>query len=214
MSKSFNPVYTYPTEKTGYFEGEPAGPKRIKDIKEAEHADYGGWWPCFFPTTVGFLVTGKKEKPNVMTIACMSVVNAFPFMVGFPVFVTGESTRGSGTRYSYELLQANPEFTLNLPYIDTAMTKKILIAGTFSGRDGVDKISKADFTTIDSRHVSPPILKECPLNMECTVHSDIDLGTHHWIIGKVEAVYLDEEMAKGDTQFLWRSLPELIRKEK
>lgn len=214
MSKSFTPVFTYPTDKTGFFEGEQAGSKIIKDIKEAEQSDYGGWWPSFFPTAIGFLVTQGSKKPNVMTVSCMAVVNAYPFMVGFPVFVKGESTRGSGARYSYELLKANPEFTLNIPYIDTEMTRKVLICGTFSGRDGVDKISKANFTTIPSRHVSTPILKECPLNLECIVHSEIDLGSHHWFIGKVEAVYLDEKMAKGDYQYVWRSLPELIKNEK
>ncbi len=214
MSKSFTPIYIYPTEKTGFFEGEPAGSKRIKDIKGVEQSAYGGWWPCFFPTTVGFLVTGKEEKPNVMTVSCIAVVNAYPFMVGFPIFVKGKSTRGEGKRYSFELLQANPEFTLNMPYIDSEMTKKILICGSFSGRDGVDKIAKADFTPLPSRHVSPPILKECLLNLECRVHSDIDLGTHHWIIGQVEAIHLDEQLAKGDNQLVWRSLPELIKGRK
>ncbi|MBI5409243.1 MAG: flavin reductase family protein [Nitrospirae bacterium] len=214
MSKSFSPVYTYPTEKTGFFKGERAGSKRVKDIKDVEHSAYGGWWPSFFPTSVGFLVTRNGDTTNVMTIACMSVVNAYPFMVGFPIHVKGKSERGEGTRYSYELLRANPQFTLNVPYIDTTMTKRVLICGSYSGRDGVDKIAKANFTTMPSRHVTPPILNECPLNLECRVHSDIDLGSHHWIIGKVEAVYLDEEMAEGDKQFVWRSLPELIRKEK
>ena len=212
MGKSFSPVYTYPTEKTGFFEGEQTDSKIIKDIKDVEHSEYGGWWPSFFPTSIGFLVTKSGETPNVMTVSCMAAVNAYPFMIGFPIFVKGESTRGSGARYSYELLQANPEFTINVPYIDKAMTTKVIICGSLSGRDGVDKISKADFTTMPSRHVDPPILKECPLNLECCVHSEIDLGSHHWIIGKVEAVYLDETMAKGDDQFVWRSLPELIRK--
>ena len=211
MAKSYTPVYTYPTEKTGFFEGEPAGPKRIKDIRDVEQSAYGGWWPTFFPTVVGLLVTGTEEKPNVMACACMAVVNAYPFMIGMPVFAEGSSPRGEGSRYSLELLHGNPEFTVNLPYIDDDMVQKIRICGSVSGRTGIDKIAKARFTPLPSRHVSPPVLKECPLNLECRVHSETPMGSHHWVVGTVEAVHLDEDLAKGERQFVWRSLPELVR---
>ncbi|NOZ73053.1 MAG: flavin reductase family protein [Chloroflexi bacterium] len=211
MSKGFTPIYVYPTEKTGFFRGEKTETKLIKDIKGVAHSDYGGWWPSFFPTTIAFLVTGSKEKPNVMTVSCITVVNAYPFMIGFPLFSQGDSTRGSGPRYSLELIRNNPEFTINVPYIDKEMTKKTIICGSFSGRDGVDKIAKAGFTPLGSHHVSPPILKECPLNLECRVHLDIPLGGHTWIIGQVEAVHMDERLATGEDQFVWRSMPELIR---
>jgi flavin reductase (DIM6/NTAB) family NADH-FMN oxidoreductase RutF len=212
MAKAFSPVFTYPTEKTGFFTGEPAGAKLIKDIHEVEHSAYGGWWPSFFPTTIGLLVTGAKDgKPNVMTCGCMAVVNAYPFMIGLPVFAEGSSPRGEGARYSLELMHLNPEFTINIPYIDDDMVKKIRLCGSVSGRDGMDKMEKAGFTALPSRHISPPILKECPLNFECRLHSETPMGSHHWIVGKVEAVYMDETLEKGDVQYLWRSLPELIR---
>jgi|GEM_PF-3021789 len=208
---SFTPVYHYPTEKTGFFEGEPVGSKLIKDLEGKTHQDFGGWWPSFFPTAIGFLVTGTREKANVMTVSCLTVVNAFPFMIGLAIFGGQVSTRGVGPRYSLELIKANPEFTVNLAYIDPEMTKKIIICGSLSGREGLDKIAKAGFTALPSRHVGPPILKECPLNLECRVHSMTYLGTHYWTIGRVEAVYLDEGLARGGDQFVWRSLPELVR---
>jgi flavin reductase (DIM6/NTAB) family NADH-FMN oxidoreductase RutF len=214
MSKSFKAEFVYPTEKTGFFSGEKIGSKILKDIKDTGRFNYEGWWPCFFPTTIGFLVTGSREKHNVMTVSCMTVVNADPFMIGFPVFSQGKSPRGDGPRYSMELIQENPEFTINVPYMDKEATKRVTICGTLSGRNGVNKIDKAGFTTIASRHVSPPILKECPLSLECIVHSNIPLGSHNWIIGRVETVVMDESLAKGECQLLWRSMAELIKKGK
>ena len=182
MAKSYTPVYHYPTEKTGFFKGEKVGDKLLKDVKDVEHSDYGGWWPTFFPTAVNFLVTGDKEKHNVMSVACVAVVNAYPFMIGMPIFAGGISTRGDGPRYSLELLQFSHEYTINLPYIDSDMTKKVLVCGSVSGRDGIDKFKKAGFTIWPSRHVGPPILVECPLNLECKVYSMTLLGTHYWVI--------------------------------
>jgi len=204
----YTPHYTYPN-KRAQFEGQPDGPKRLKDIKEVSHEDYGGWWPSFFPTVVGLLVTGDDKQTNVMTVSCLSAVNAYPFMVGFPVFGGERSTRGVGPRYSLELLQANPEFTLNLPAVDAEMTKQIIICGSLTGRDGVDKMAKAGLTPLPSRHVAPPIIKECQLNLECRLHSDTFNGTHHWMVGRVEAVHLDEEIASGQKQIVWRSLFEV-----
>jgi flavin reductase (DIM6/NTAB) family NADH-FMN oxidoreductase RutF len=210
MTKPFNPIFRYPNESSGLFEGEKRGGKIFKNTRDMAHSEYGGWWPTFFPTAIGFLVTGEGDRCNVMTVSCIVVVNAHPFMLGMPVFAGNQSTHGTGPRYSLELLQANPEYTINVPHIDEAMNKNVTVCGTISGRDGIDKFEKTGLTKLASHHVAPPIIAECPLNAECTVHSMIFLGTHNWVIGKVEAVYLDEKVAKGDHHLVWHSLPELV----
>jgi flavin reductase (DIM6/NTAB) family NADH-FMN oxidoreductase RutF len=209
---SYNPIFRYPNDKTGFFKGEKVGTKLFKNVKDVDQSAYGGWWPTFFPTTLSLLVTGDKKKYNVMSVSCVVVVNAHPFMIGMPIFTGEKSTHGVGPRYSLELLQANPEYTINLPYIDEEMTKKVLICGSLSGR-GVDKFAKAGLTTMPSRHIDPPIIVECPLNIECRVHSMTRLGTHYWIMGNVLAVYLDESVSTGRNHLVWRSLPELEKGE-
>lgn len=206
--KGYTPYYEYPTEKTGFFEGDAANGKRVKDIKDAPQSAYGGWWPSFFPSAVGLLVTATPERRNIMSVACTVVVNAYPFMLGFPMFTQGESTRGNGPRFSHKLLTAQREFTLNVPTISPETTKRVIVCGSLSGRDGVDKFAKAGFTAVPSRHVLPPVLGECPLNFECAVHSMQLLGTHTWVIGRVLAVHLDEAVASGQSRFLWRSMAE------
>jgi len=208
MAKSFNPVYQYPPPDTDPFEGELHAGKRVKDIKDMPQSAYGGWWPSFFPSAIGFLVTGDEQNVNVMTISCLVVVNAHPFMVGLPIFIGQESTHGVGPRFSFDLLSRNPEFTVNVPSIDQRVKQRVMICGSISGRDGKDKFDLADFNKIPSRHVTPPIIAECFLNLECRVYRQIELGTHCWIIGQVEAVHLDEEVASGSRPIVWRSMPE------
>lgn len=68
-------------------------------------------------------------------------------------------------RYTRELLDKNPEFTVNIPGPDTA---RALIgkAGTQTGR-GASKIDDLGLTRVDSTKVSVPSLKEFPLTIEC-----------------------------------------------
>lgn len=105
------------------------------------------------------LATKADGKANVMTIGW-----------GFlgvdwsaPVFVTLVRTG----RYSRELLDKNPEFSVCVPMGE--FDRKILaIAGTKSGRD-IDKIAALDLTLEPGEKISVPAIRETPLTLECKV---------------------------------------------
>ena len=210
MSKSYKPIYQWPNPNYKAFEGEEHHGRITKDLKNLKQSDFGGWWPCFFPTAIGFLVTAGSNRINVMTSSCLVVMCAYPFTIGLPIFTGTHSPRGDGPRFSYELLQETKQFTINLGYISEEMTKKAIICGTLSGRDYPDKITKAAFTTLPSKHIIPPLLKECPLNLECSVLSMTPIGTHTWVAGSVLAVHSDPSLASGNHKYEWRSMPDLI----
>ncbi len=80
------------------------------------------------------------------------------------------------SRYTKQLLDQNPEFTVNFPLGD--VNKKILgICGTKSGRD-MDKIKELGLTLVPGETVSVPAIKELPLTLECKViyQQDQDLS--------------------------------------
>ena len=82
---------------------------------------------------------------------------------GKPIFIA--YVRES--RYTKELVEKNPEFTINVPY--GAFNKEILgFCGTKSGRD-VDKFAAMGLTTEEGQTVSVPAIKELPLTLECKV---------------------------------------------
>jgi flavin reductase (DIM6/NTAB) family NADH-FMN oxidoreductase RutF len=71
------------------------------------------------------------------------------------------------SRYTAQMLDQNPEFTVNVPL--TSFDRKIIgICGRFHGNE-VDKIEKAGLTLVDSDKVSVPGIKELPLTLECKV---------------------------------------------
>ena len=80
-----------------------------------------------------------------------------------PIFTTFVRTG----RFTRELLDANGEFTVNIP---TGKSDKTLVGkcGSVSGRD-IDKIAANNLTLVDGDKVSVPGIKEFPITLECRV---------------------------------------------
>ena len=105
------------------------------------------------------LTTASGNKVNTMTIGW----GTLGIQWNKPIFIA--YVRES--RYTRQLLQENPEFTVNIPYGD--FNSQILgYCGKKSGRD-TDKIADLSLTVIPSQIVSVPGLLELPLTIECRV---------------------------------------------
>ena len=108
----------------------------------------------------GILLTTKgKGKVNTMTIGWGTIGIEW----GRPVFVA--YVRES--RFTRQILDENPEFTVNCPMGD--VNGSILgFCGSKSGRD-VDKIQELGLHLEEPLHISVPGIKELPLTLECKV---------------------------------------------
>ena len=108
----------------------------------------------------GVLLTTKaNDKVNTMTIGW----GTLGIQWGKPIFIA--YVRKS--RYTRQLLDKNPEFTVNIPYGD--YDKSILgVCGKKSGRD-TDKIRELNLTLEEPLTVSVPAIRQLPLTLECKV---------------------------------------------
>ncbi len=105
------------------------------------------------------LTTAAEGKVNTMTIGW----GTLGIQWGKPIFIA--FVRES--RYTKELLDKNPEFTVNIPY--GQCDKSILsICGTRSGRD-MDKIAQLGLTLEEPETISVPGIRQLPLTLECKV---------------------------------------------
>ncbi|MBQ7081469.1 MAG: flavin reductase family protein [Fibrobacter sp.] len=108
----------------------------------------------------GILVTTKADgKVNSMVVEWGHVGRIW----NRPVFVA--YIRDS--RYTRELLDKNPEFTVNIP-VGPFDRRIIAVCGTKSGRD-MDKIHELGLSPVEPECISVPGLKEMPLTLECKV---------------------------------------------
>ena len=108
----------------------------------------------------GILLTTQAEgKVNTMAIGWG--------MIGVqwnkPIFVT----LVRGCRHTYQLLEKNPEFTVNIP-LEQLDKNIIRICGTKSGRD-IDKFRELGLTTEVPEAISVPGIRQLPLTLECKV---------------------------------------------
>lgn len=159
--------------------------KMVKQIKQPKEPII-----TIFPYPVYLLSCEYQEKSNIAPIGWVAPVCNEP-----PMF--GVSLRLS--RYSHDLVENSGKFALNVP------TQKILeevdYCGTFSGKD-LDKIRETGLTLVKTSEYSPPIIEECPVNLECKVKKTENLGSHTHFIGEVEKILVDDNFRSFSNFFV------------
>ena len=83
---------------------------------------------------------------------------------------------------------------MNFP--TSAMVKTVDRCGTVSGRD-VDKFAEFGLTPVPAEKVKPPLIAECPINIECRVLGIQEIGDHDLFLGEVLAEHVAEEALDG-----------------
>ncbi len=131
------------------------------------------------------LVTCGRDNPNIITIAWCGVVCSKPPQIGISV---------RPQRHSYKIIMEEGAFGVNIP--KASMAREVDICGTVSGRNQ-DKFKLCNFSVFKGEETGVPLIKECPINIECKVKHSIELGVHTLFIGEVEEVYIDEKLSES-----------------
>jgi flavin reductase (DIM6/NTAB) family NADH-FMN oxidoreductase RutF len=120
--------------------------------------------------------------PNLITLGeCFNISISDPVVVGLAIMPS---------RYSYELIKQCGEFTVNLP--TAGMTDAVDRCGSVSGRKVGNKFAYAGLTALPSTLVKPPLVAECPVNLECKLVDIIPAGDHDLFRGRVVAEHVDD----------------------
>ncbi|MEJ2241806.1 MAG: flavin reductase family protein [Candidatus Bathyarchaeota archaeon] len=149
-------------------------------------------WTALFPCPV-VLVTciDTNGDPNIITLAWVGTVCSEP-----PIIALGIRP----TRYSHKLIKNNKEFVVNIP--TTKILKESDYCGVTSGKN-IQKFSETRLTKQKAENIKTPIIKECPVNIECKLKEIIPLGTHDLFLGEIVQVHVDKEILndKGTIDF-------------
>jgi flavin reductase (DIM6/NTAB) family NADH-FMN oxidoreductase RutF len=134
-----------------------------------------------FPVPASLVVTGTFEKPNILAVSWIGMMSSNPHIIGISL---------EKSRYSFELINKNREFTVNIPssanYIETDY------CGINSGRK-VNKFNDTHFTPLKSMKVEPPVIAECPYNMECRVINELSFQNYHAFFGEIVETHIDDD---------------------
>jgi len=140
-------------------------------------------WTALFPCPV-VLVTcvDSTGKPNIITLAWAGTVCSEPPMIALGI---------RPSRYSHKLIESSKEFVVNIP--STKILKESDYCGVTSGKN-VDKFSKTTLTKEPADKVKAPLIRECPVNMECVLKDKLPLGAHDIFLGEIVQVHVDEDI--------------------
>jgi flavin reductase (DIM6/NTAB) family NADH-FMN oxidoreductase RutF len=131
-------------------------------------------------TLVGATVNGK---PNFVAIAHVGILNhAKPELISL----------GMGkTHYTNQGIKENKTFSVNIP--SETLVVETDYVGIFSGK----KHDKSRlFDIFYGQLQTAPMIKECPVNMECKLYDLYDTPTHDVFIGEIVEAYVEESALK------------------
>jgi flavin reductase (DIM6/NTAB) family NADH-FMN oxidoreductase RutF len=134
------------------------------------------------PVVLVSCVDKAADAANIITIAWCGVVCS-----ATPMFSI--SVRPS--RLSHRLIKETGDFVINIP--STSMLKEVDTCGVRSGRE-TDKFKVCSFTRLASKKAISPLIKECPVNIECKVKDIISMGAHDLFIGEVLLIHVDDNI--------------------
>jgi flavin reductase (DIM6/NTAB) family NADH-FMN oxidoreductase RutF len=133
---------------------------------------------AFIPMPVFLLGATVEGKPNFMTVGWISRVNYVPPMIAVSV---------NKEHYTPLGINSHASFSVNLPGAD--LVAKTDYCGIVSGRNA-DK-SKL-FDLFYGALESAPMIKECPVCLECKLVDVIPLPTNDLYIGEIVGAYSED----------------------
>lgn len=133
----------------------------------------------YLPMPVTLVGMKVKGKPNFCAGGWITRVNYKPAMIGIALYKTHFSPIG---------IKENKTFSVCIPGAD--LVREADYCGIVSGKKS-DK-SKL-FTIFYGKTKTAPMIKECPINIECKLYKIMDLPDDYLFIGKVVGIYTEEK---------------------
>lgn len=152
-----------------------------------------------YPVPVVLITCAAASQRNIFTVNRIISCNAEPPMIGISV---------RPGRASHDLIARSGQFVVNIPPSEIDFITDYV--GTTTVRD-VDKWTETGLTPLPAATVQPPLLAECPVNLECRVTQQIVLPSHSLFIAEVLAIHADpavlNERGEVDYAAVYGGLP-------
>jgi flavin reductase (DIM6/NTAB) family NADH-FMN oxidoreductase RutF len=149
-----------------------------------------------FPMPVTLLGTMVNGRANFMALGWLSRVNANPPLLGVGV---------GKHHYTVKGIAEAEAFSINYP--DAAMMEITDYCGIVSG----DKVDKAGlFDVFYGELKNAPMIKQCPLCLECRVVEKHEYATNTWFVGEIIGAYANEHCLKDSKPDIKKMNPLLL----
>lgn len=142
-----------------------------------------------YPLPVALISCGhNKEEYNIFTTCWMGTLSSDPPSCYISI---------KPERHSYKIIKRNMEFAINLTTLE--LLQHVDYCGITSGSE-VNKFEDLGLTLEFAKTINVPIIKESPINIECSVKSIINLGSHDMFIANILNVKVDDNLIDRESQ--------------
>ena len=157
----------------------------------------------FYPGSIVMIsAVDGRGRADICTVGAWSLVNGAPRLFGIAM-----CARSSGTsywkRYTTTCIEETGEFVINIPDVTLQRAWELCGSVSLAQQPDVDKFELAGLTAVRAARVGAPLIDECPVNIECRVHSRLTLPTHDWIVGEPVAFHTAAALANEEKTFDW-----------
>jgi len=135
---------------------------------------------CLYPMPTTLIGAMVNSKPNYAAIAHVGIMDLSSVSLGM-----------NKSHYTNHGIKENKAFSVNVPSV--RQVKETDYCGLVSGKNA-DKASS--FTTFYGTLRTAPLIKECPINMECELIKTVDFPNHDIFIGRIIETYCEETVLK------------------
>lgn len=157
--------------------------------------------PCvtFFPqpTTIVTTVDGAG-KANLMTASWAGIVSKTPPTMAISL------NKG---RKSYANILQNQQFVVNM--VPASLAVEADYCGIRSGANE-DKLQGSGLSLEPAEMVEAPLLVESPLNLECRLVKEVELGDYRLLLGEILQVHAAEQAFAGEESIDAREFDPLV----
>ena len=131
-------------------------------------------------------LNGMDSSTNIAPFSLFNLVSLNPPII----FISIQKTKPS-KRTSINIARAK-EFVVNIPNYTIAeeMNKSAM---PFNDKEN-DKFDFCKLTKVESQKIKTYGVKESLIRLECTLHSQIDLGGYEMFLGKIMSIYCDNSI--------------------
>jgi flavin reductase (DIM6/NTAB) family NADH-FMN oxidoreductase RutF len=178
-------------------------------------------WPAFFPSPISFVTTGDGETSALEKVVGASIVNRFPYVVALSFCKEDLSERHYARRSFTELLERTGDAAVQFLAPGASLDAVMNAIGTVPDDETTARVVSCGVPTRSGKTVQAPVFEPAYMVYEASLVEPstdfrgqsiyerpwVDVGTHRIYFLEIKAIQLREDIARGDSQIKWRSLP-------
>jgi flavin reductase (DIM6/NTAB) family NADH-FMN oxidoreductase RutF len=136
-----------------------------------------------FPMPVVLIGTVTDGKPNFMTAAWVTKLHSSPPLIGISLGERQHTAKG---------IRQTGEFSVSYPSVDQA-----ILADYLGLVHGYEEDKSAQVEIFRGALESAPMVRQCPVSLECRLTQTVELPHDFLFIGEVINVYASESVLTG-----------------